>query len=229
MGQSIGILTAGGDSPGLNAAIRGIGKAAIRSYDMNVIGFKDGFKGLMQQRFIRLDSESLSGILTKGGTILGTSREKPHKMDIGGKVMDMTDVMFENFASLSLDALVCLGGGGTAKNALRLAKRGMPVVTLPKTIDNDVWGTDVTFGFDTALGIAIGGDRPAALDRPLPPSHHRGGGHGPQHWMAGARVGPRRWRRRHPDPGDPLLGRSDLRLDPRAKGRRQHVQHRGRV
>ncbi len=170
MGQSIGILTAGGDSPGLNAAIRGIGKAAIRSYDMNVIGFKDGFKGLMQQRFIRLDSESLSGILTKGGTILGTSREKPHKMDIGGKVMDMTDVMFENFASLSLDALVCLGGGGTAKNALRLAKRGMPVLTLPKTIDNDVWGTDVTFGFDTALGIAS-----EAIDRlhSTAHSHHR--------------------------------------------------------
>lgn len=170
MGQSIGILTAGGDSPGLNAAIRGIGKAAIRSYDMNVIGFKDGFKGLMQQRFIRLDGESLSGILTKGGTILGTSREKPHKMDIGGKVMDMTDVMLENFASLGLDALICLGGGGTAKNALRLASKGMPVLTLPKTIDNDVWGTDVTFGFDTALGIAS-----EAIDRlhSTAHSHHR--------------------------------------------------------
>ncbi len=170
MGQSIGILTAGGDSPGLNAAIRGIGKAAIRSYDMNVVGFKDGFKGLMQQRFIRLDSESLSGILTKGGTILGTSREKPHKMDIGGKVMDMTDVMLENFASLGLDALICLGGGGTAKNALRLAAKGMPVLTLPKTIDNDVWGTDVTFGFDTALGIAS-----EAIDRlhSTAHSHHR--------------------------------------------------------
>jgi 6-phosphofructokinase 1 len=170
VGQSIGILTAGGDSPGLNAAIRGIGKAAIRSYDMNVIGFKDGFKGLMQQRFIRLDGESLSGILTKGGTILGTSREKPHKMDIGGKVMDMTDVMLENFASLGLDALICLGGGGTAKNALRLAGKGMPVLTLPKTIDNDVWGTDVTFGFDTALGIAS-----EAIDRlhSTAHSHHR--------------------------------------------------------
>ncbi len=170
MAKSIGILTAGGDSPGLNAAIRGIGKAAIRSHEMAVIGFRDGFRGLMQQRFVRLDSETLSGILTKGGTILGTSREKPHKMDIGGKVMDMTDSMLENFASLGLDALVCLGGGGTAKNALRLFEKGLPVLTLPKTIDNDVWGTDVTFGFDTALGIAT-----EAIDRlhSTAHSHHR--------------------------------------------------------
>lgn len=171
MTKSIGILTAGGDSPGLNAAIRGIGKAAIRSHDMNVLGFKDGFRGLMQNRFLRLDSEALSGILTKGGTILGTSREKPHKMDIGGgRILDMTDVMLENFEALALDALICLGGGGTAKNALRLSQKGMPVLTLPKTIDNDVWGTDFTFGFDTALGIAS-----EAIDRlhSTAHSHHR--------------------------------------------------------
>ncbi len=170
MGKTIGILTAGGDSPGLNAAIRGIGKAAIRSHDMNVVGFKDGFRGLMQNRFIRLDSDGLSGILTKGGTILGTSREKPHKMEIGGRTMDMTDVMLENFAALGLDALVCLGGGGTAKNALRLSRNGMAILTLPKTIDNDVWGTDATFGFDTALGIAS-----EAIDRlhSTAHSHHR--------------------------------------------------------
>ena len=89
MGKSIGILTAGGDSPGLNAAIRAIGKAAIRSHDMNVIGFRDGFRGLMQQRYLRLDEDTLSGILTRGGTILGTSREKPHRMDVGGTAMDM--------------------------------------------------------------------------------------------------------------------------------------------
>lgn len=170
MGKSIGILTAGGDSPGLNAAIRGIGKAAIRTHDMHVIGFRDGFRGLMQNRFIRLDSDALSGILTKGGTILGTSREKPHRMDVGGTVMDMRDLMLENFAAHSLDALVCLGGGGTAKNALRLIQKGMPVLTLPKTIDNDVWGTDATFGFDTALNIAT-----EAIDRlhSTAHSHHR--------------------------------------------------------
>ncbi len=170
MAKSIGILTAGGDSPGLNAAIRAIGKAAVRTHGMNVVGFLDGFRGLMQNRTIRLDSETLSGILTKGGTILGTSRDKPHKMELGGTVHDMTDVMLENFHKHHLDALVCLGGGGTQKNALRLVERGMPIVTLPKTIDNDVWGTDRTFGFDTALDIAT-----EAVDRlhSTAHSHHR--------------------------------------------------------
>ena len=170
MAKQIGILTAGGDSPGLNAAIRGIGKAAIRRHGMGVIGFRDGFRGLMQNRFERLDSDSLSGILTKGGTILGTSRDKPHKMDVGGKVMDMTDLMLEHCTSHRLDALVCLGGGGTQKNALRLAMKGVPIVTLPKTIDNDVWGTDVSFGFDTAMRIAT-----EAIDRlhSTAHSHHR--------------------------------------------------------
>ncbi len=170
MSMTIGILTAGGDSPGLNAAIRGVGKAALRAHGMHVIGFLDGFRGLMQNRKIRLDSAALSGILIKGGTILGTSRDKPHKMDIGGKVMDMTDLIVENVEANGLDALVCLGGGGTAKNALRLSAAGVPVVMLPKTIDNDVAGTDVTFGFDTALGIAT-----EAIDRlhSTAHSHHR--------------------------------------------------------
>ncbi|MDH3539510.1 MAG: 6-phosphofructokinase [Acidimicrobiia bacterium] len=170
MTSTIGILTAGGDSPGLNAAIRAIGKSAIHGYGMNVIGFKDGFRGLMQNRVVRLDGPELSGILTKGGTILGTSRDKPHKMDVGGSTMDMTDLMLENFNEHQLDALVCLGGGGTQKNALRLAEKGMRVLTLPKTIDNDVWGTDATFGFDTALGIAT-----EAVDRlhSTAHSHHR--------------------------------------------------------
>jgi 6-phosphofructokinase 1 len=170
MPGQIGILTSGGDSPGLNAAIRAIGKAAIRHHGMQVIGFRDGFRGLMQNRFIRLDGTALSGILTHGGTILGTSREKPHKMDVGGKTMDMTDLMLENFEAHQLDALVCLGGGGTQKNAVKLVEKGMRIVTVPKTIDNDVWGTDVTFGFDTALGIAT-----EAIDRlhSTAHSHHR--------------------------------------------------------
>ena len=166
---NIGILTAGGDSPGLNAAIRAIGKAAIQQ-EMQVIGFLDGFRGLMQNRSIRLDSAALSGILTVGGTILGTSRDKPHKMDVGGTEMDMTGIMIENCVAHQLDVLVCLGGGGTQKNALRLHQAGFPIVTLPKTIDNDVWGTDATFGFDTALTIAT-----EAIDRlhSTAHSHHR--------------------------------------------------------
>ncbi len=170
MSKHIGILTSGGDTPGLNAAIRGIGKAAIRKHEMSVIGFRDGFKGLMQNRHVRLDGASLSGILTLGGTFLGTSREKPHKMDVGGQTMDMTHVIKANIEEHHLDTLVCLGGGGTQKNALRLKRAGIPVVTLPKTIDRDVYGTDVTFGFDTALNIAT-----EAIDRlhSTAHSHHR--------------------------------------------------------
>ncbi len=166
----IGILTSGGDTPGLNAAIRGIGKSAINTHEMSVIGFRDGFKGLMQNRSVRLDRQALSGILTLGGTILGTSREKPHKMEVGGQTMDMTDAILENIEAHHLDALICLGGGGTQKNALRLHQAGAPVITLPKTIDKDVWGTDTTFGFDTALGIATD-----AIDRlhSTAHSHHR--------------------------------------------------------
>ncbi len=170
MSKSIGILTSGGDSPGLNAAIRGIGKAAMGQYDMQVIGIRDGFRGLMENRLLRLDSDLLSGILTVGGTILGTSRDKPHRMLIGDRVMDMTDVIVANYQNHHLDALVCLGGGGTQKNALKLAKKGLNIITLPKTIDNDVAMTDVTFGFDTALGIAT-----EAIDRlhSTAHSHHR--------------------------------------------------------
>ncbi len=170
MAKYIGILTAGGDSPGLNAAIRGIGKAAQGHFDMQVIGFRDGFRGLMENRTIRLDETELSGILTRGGTILGTSRDKPHRMPIGGKLLDMTDVIVDNYRKHHLDVLVCLGGGGTHKNAFRLMKKGLNIITLPKTIDNDVAKTDVTFGFDTAMGIAT-----EAIDRlhSTAHSHHR--------------------------------------------------------
>ena len=170
MSKTIGILTAGGDSPGLNAAIRGVGKTAIGAYGMHVVGFRDGFRGLMENRAVELDKAKLSGILTIGGTILGTSRDKPHRMLVGGQTLDMTDVIVENYQNHHLDALVCLGGGGTQKNAFRLHKKGLNVVTLPKTIDNDVFGTDYTFGFDTALGIAT-----EAIDRlhSTAHSHHR--------------------------------------------------------
>ena len=170
MTKSIGILTAGGDSPGLNAAIRAIGKSAIRSHGWSVIGFRDGFRGLMQNRVVRLDGDALSGILTQGGTVLGTGRDKVDAIDIGGTTMDMRGVMLETFHAHNLTALVCLGGGGTQKNALKLHNVGMPVVTLPKTIDNDVYGTDRSFGFDTALDIAT-----EAIDRlhSTAHSHHR--------------------------------------------------------
>jgi 6-phosphofructokinase len=169
--RSIGILTAGGDGPGLNAAIRAVGKAAQRAYGMHVIGFRDGFKGLMQNSFVRLDSDSLSGILTKGGTVLGTSRAKVDRMDMGdGRKMDMRPLMRDVVDQHDLEALVVLGGDGTMRNALKLEDVGIRVLALPKTIDNDVTGTDVTFGFDTAMGIAT-----EAIDRlhSTAHSHHR--------------------------------------------------------
>ncbi|MFN8527544.1 MAG: ATP-dependent 6-phosphofructokinase [Anaerolineae bacterium] len=170
MTKYIGILTSGGDSPGLNAAIRGVGKAALISHHMEIIGFRDGFRGLMENRTLQLSPEVLSGILTIGGTILGTSRDKPTKMPIGDKYVDMTDLMVENYHKHHLDVLVCLGGGGTIKNAYGLMQKGLNVITLPKTIDNDVACTDVTFGFDTAMGIATD-----AIDRlhSTAHSHHR--------------------------------------------------------
>ncbi len=160
MTKYVGILTSGGDSPGLNAAIRGVGKAGRNNYQMRLIGFRDGFRGLMQDRTTPLEGEVLSNVLTLGGTILGTSRDKPHRMPVGERVQDMTDVMLDTYEKHNLDALVCLGGGGTQKNAVRLIDKGLNIITLPKTIDNDVAMTDVTVGFDTALGIAT-----EAIDR----------------------------------------------------------------
>ncbi|HDN27944.1 MAG TPA: 6-phosphofructokinase, partial [Thioploca sp.] len=115
MAKSIGILTAGGDSPGLNAAIRAVGKTATDSFGMQVIGFRDGFRGLVENRTVRLDETALSGILTVGGTLLGTSRDKPHRMPMGDKVLDMTDAIVDTYQKHHLDVLVCLGGGGTHK------------------------------------------------------------------------------------------------------------------
>jgi ATP-dependent phosphofructokinase / diphosphate-dependent phosphofructokinase len=170
MTMHIGVLTAGGDSPGLNAVLRGVGKAAREHFNMEIIGFRDGFRGLMENRTVPLDEAALSGILTLGGTILGTSRDKPHRMLVGGKYLDMTDAIVENYRKHHLDALICIGGGGTQKNAYRLMQKGLNIVTLPKTIDNDVMMTDVSFGFDTALGIAT-----EAIDRlhSTAHSHHR--------------------------------------------------------
>ncbi len=168
--RRVGILTAGGDSPGLNAAIRGFGKAAIGTYGMEVVGYRDGFRGLAEDRRVKLDKTTLSGILTIGGTILGTSRDKPHRMLVDGEVRDMTEAILATYRKAGLHALVCLGGGGTAKSALRLARAGLNVVTLPKTIDNDLAMTDATFGFATALEIAT-----EAIDRlhSTAHSHHR--------------------------------------------------------
>jgi 6-phosphofructokinase 1 len=169
--RCIGILTSGGDCPGLNAAIRAVVRAA-HGYGMEVVGIRDGFRGLVERQAGSLKPSDVSGILTLGGTILGTSRDKPHKMPMGsaGK-MDLTAAAIANYHNLHLDCLFCLGGGGTQKNAFHLAREGgINVVTLPKTIDNDVARTDYSFGFDTAFTVAT-----EALDRlhTTASSHHR--------------------------------------------------------
>lgn len=123
MAKYVGVLTAGGDTPGLNAALRGLGKHA-RDLNIQLIGFYDGFLGLLHDRTIVLDEAALSGILTIGGTILGTSRDKPNRMPVGGQLLDMTDAMVDTYNRHHLDALVCIGGGGTQKNAFRLMKKG---------------------------------------------------------------------------------------------------------
>lgn len=168
--RRVGILTAGGDSPGLNAAIRGFGKTAIGYYGMELVGFRDGITGLVEDRTVPLDGKALSGILTVGGTILGTSRDKVHKYLLDGEVRDMVPTVVENYQREGLDALILLGGGGTAKNAMKLVDAGLNVLHLPKTIDNDIARTDTSFGFATAMEIATD-----AIDRvhSTAHSHHR--------------------------------------------------------
>ena len=159
--KTIGILTAGGDCPGINAAIRGVGKTAIVKYGMKVTGISDGYAGLINKEYRELTESDLSGILTLGGTILGTSREKPFKGS--GKKKDETRkpiLIKEHYEQMGLDCLVCIGGNGTMKTANMLAEAGLNVVGVPKTIDNDIWGTDMTFGFDSAVNIAT-----EAIDR----------------------------------------------------------------
>jgi phosphofructokinase-like protein len=159
--QRIGILTAGGDCPGINAAIRGVGKTAIVKYNMEVVGISDGFTGMINKEYRELTEKDLSGILTLGGTILGTSREKPFKgVGKGKNEISKPDLIKEHYEQIGLDCLVCIGGNGTLKTAYLLSQEGLNIVGIPKTIDNDVWGTDVTFGFDSAVNIAT-----EAIDR----------------------------------------------------------------
>lgn len=150
----IGILTSGGDCPGINATIRGVCKTAINHYGMEVIGIHSGFQGLLTKDIEIFTEKTLTGLLTQGGTMLGTSREKPFKKK--GVVGDVNKpaIMEQNIRELGLDCVVCIGGNGTQKTASKMAAMGLNVVSVPKTIDNDIWGTDVSFGFDSAVTIA---------------------------------------------------------------------------
>lgn len=151
----IGILTSGGDCPGINATIRGVCKTAINHYGMEVFGIHSGFRGLLDDDIIQLTDNSLSGLLNMGGTILGTSREKPFKRKGTSSMSeDKPAILLNTIKKHQLDCIVCIGGNGTQKTAAKLADVGVNVISIPKTIDNDVWGTDVSFGFDSAVSIA---------------------------------------------------------------------------
>lgn len=151
----IGILTSGGDCPGINATIRGVCKTAINHYGMEVFGIHSGFRGLLDDDIIQLTDNSLSGLLNMGGTILGTSREKPFKRKGTSSMSeDKPAILLDTIKNHQLDCIVCIGGNGTQKTAAKLADAGVNVISIPKTIDNDVWGTDVSFGFDSAVSIA---------------------------------------------------------------------------
>ena len=150
----IGILSSGGDCPGINATIRGVGKTAIVHYGMEVAGIHNGFVGLLEKDVEFFEESALSGILNMGGTILGTSREKPFKKILKHSDTGKPSIIKQNYDELGLDCLVCIGGNGTQKTAAKLSELGMNIIGVPKTIDNDVWGTDVTFGFNTAVDIA---------------------------------------------------------------------------
>src|SRR5574344_860777 len=149
----IGILTAGGDCPGINATIRGVCKTAINHYHFEAVGIHGGFTGLLEKDVEIFDDHSSSGLLNLGGTMLGTSREKPFKK-IDGQLTSKPRIIVNNMKELGIDCLVCIGGNGTQKTAAKFAAMGVPVVGIPKTIDNDIWGTDFSFGFDSAVSIA---------------------------------------------------------------------------
>ena len=157
MKRRIGILTSGGDCPGLNAAIRGVARAAYEMFDAEIVGIHDGYRGLIEGDCSEMSRSQFSGILTIGGTILGTSRTPYRDMrKIGEDNVDKVAAMKKTYKNLRLDCLVTLGGNGTHKTANLLSQEGLNVIGLPKTIDNDLYGTDFTFGFHTANDIATG-------------------------------------------------------------------------
>ncbi|NLB87976.1 MAG: 6-phosphofructokinase, partial [Syntrophomonadaceae bacterium] len=174
--KRIGILTGGGDCPGLNAVVRAATKCAINNYGLEVVGYVDGFKGLVENHFIQLDAKAVSGIAHRGGTILGTTnRDNPFRYLVGGTdkepvFADVSDRAIENLNKLGIEGLIVIGGDGSLNIAYQFYKKGVPVVGVPKTIDNDLSATEVTFGFNTAVDTAT-----EALDRlhTTAESHHR--------------------------------------------------------
>ena len=164
----VGVLTGGGDCPGLNAVIRAVVRKGVQEYGLEFVGFRDGWRGPLEGDTVPLDVQAVRGILPRGGTILGSSRTNPLKNSGGGR--NGIERIKDNLAGLGVDALIAIGGEDTLGVATRLGEQGVPVVGVPKTIDNDLSATDYTFGFDTAVNIAM-----EAIDRlhTTAESHHR--------------------------------------------------------
>jgi len=162
--MKVGVLSGGGDAPGINAVIRAIVRKGIQNYRYEIVGIKDGWHGLLENEFLRLDLKSASGILPRGGSVLGTSRTNPFKRDKD------PEMILKNAKKESIGAVVAIGGDDTLSVAFRMGELGLKCVGVPKTIDNDLMGTDYTFGFMTAVGIAT-----EALDRlhTTAETHHR--------------------------------------------------------
>ncbi len=173
--MKLGVLTGGGDCPGLNAVIRAVVKTAINDYQMEVVGFLDGYEGLIENRYRKLTSNDVSGILTLGGTILGTSNRAdpfhfPVLQDDEYIYIDRSSQAVQNFERLGLDVLIAIGGDGTMAASAGMTKKGIQIIGVPKTIDNDLYGTDQTFGFDSAVTTAT-----EAIDKvhSTAQAHHR--------------------------------------------------------
>jgi phosphofructokinase-like protein len=160
--QRIGILTGGGDCPGLNAVIRAAARTLIRDYDTEVVGIQLGFEGLLTKSIVPLTLDTIRGILPKGGTLLRTTnRGNPFEFPVGdGRCEDRSQTVIDNIHELGIDGIIAIGGDGTLKIAQRLCDRGIPMIAVPKTIDNDLAATDYTFGFHTAVAVAT-----EAIDR----------------------------------------------------------------
>jgi ATP-dependent phosphofructokinase / diphosphate-dependent phosphofructokinase len=166
----VGVLTGGGDCPGLNAVIRAVVRKGVQEYGLEFVGFRDGWRGPLEGDTVPLDIQAVRGILPRGGTILGSSRTNPLKTPVGAGGRNGVERIKDNLAGLGVDALIAIGGEDTLGVATKLGESGVPVVGVPKTIDNDLAATDYTFGFDTAVNIAM-----EAIDRlhTTAESHHR--------------------------------------------------------
>ena len=202
----VGVLTGGGDCPGLNAVIRAVVRKGVPEYGYSFVGFRDGWRGPLEAATMPLDIPAVRGILPRGGTILGSSRTNPFKIEDG------VERIKHNLQNLGVDALIAIGGEDTLGVATQLHEHGVNVVGVPKTIDNDLSGTDYTFGFDTAVNIATEAiDRLHTTAEIAPPGADRRGD-GPARRLDRAARRHGRRSQRHPDPRDPVRHRPGVPL-----------------